>query len=82
MTKITWTPSEDRDEKGDCESVGVSDDRTYTIARSGDTWTATVKQGRKSVVLAEGVKTGRAAWSKCVAHNKSAQTPAQEQPAA
>jgi hypothetical protein len=37
--KIKWTPQGERDEHGDCESVGTSGDHEYAITRQADgTW--------------------------------------------
>lgn len=36
VANIKWSPTEDRDEHGNCESVGTIGDREYHITRSGD----------------------------------------------
>ena len=80
--KIKWTPEGERDENGNRPAIGVCGERTYAITGEGDSWTATVKVGRKTTVLVEGVGgKGKRAYNACIAHNKAAQTPAAEQPA-
>lgn len=71
-TKIKWTATSDKDSRGDCEATGTVSDRRYAITKDGDSWKAVVTVGKgKATVLAEGLKTGRAAWSRCVADAKS-----------
>jgi hypothetical protein len=70
--KIAWKLSGEKDAQGDAEGTGTCGDRTYAISRSDDGWKATVKQGTKTTVLVADAKSGRAAWQRCVAHNRSA----------
>ncbi len=69
---ITWKNLGEKNEKGECEGVGTADGREYRIMRDGDCWKATVKVGSKTTTLGENLKSGGAAWSKCVEHNKKA----------
>lgn len=71
--KITWKLDGEKDAKGQAEGTGTCGDRTYRITGSGDAWKATVKVGSgKPTTLAENLKTGKAAWAKCVEHNRTA----------
>ena len=72
-SKITWRNDGEKDAKGQAEGTGTAGDRTYRITGSGETWKATVKIGTKTTVLGENLKSGKAAWAKCVEHNRSAQ---------
>ncbi|MFZ0225698.1 hypothetical protein [Mycobacterium sp.] len=61
------------DAKGQAEGTGVCGERTHRITGSGDCWKATVKVGSgKTTALGENLKSGKAAWAKCVGHNRSA----------
>jgi hypothetical protein len=71
-TKIAWKLDGEKDAKGQAEGTGTCGDREYRITGKGDSWKATVKQGGKTTTIAENVKSGKAAWQKCVDHNKSA----------
>src|SRR5262245_12024111 len=68
--KIRWTPNGERDASGNRPAVGVAGDLEYRIDGEGDAWTATVKHGNKTSVIAEDVS-GKAAWSACVRHHKA-----------
>jgi hypothetical protein len=70
--KITWKNHGEKDAKGQCEGTGTCGDRTYQITGSGESWKATVQVGKgsKPSVLGENLKSGGAAWRKCVDHNK------------
>ncbi|MFZ0714783.1 hypothetical protein [Mycobacterium sp.] len=70
-TKITWTNDGEKDAKGQAPGTGVCGDRTYNITGSGENWKCTVQIGKaKPEVLGENLKSGGAAWRKCVDHNK------------
>jgi hypothetical protein len=72
-TKIRWTADGEKDAKGDCPATGTVGDRTYKITKAADgSWKATVKVGTKTTVVIENAKSGKIAWSRCVADAKGA----------
>ena len=71
-TKITWRTTGEKDARGQAEGVGMCADREYKITGADNCWKATVTVGSKTTTLGENLKSGGAAWTACVRHNKSA----------